>query len=83
MITFKTESGGVYEVLRDEGTLFVRKTSGDKTTARATPEWRECMNVDLPVVGHSWFINWGTENPDGTTQATVTSRVVEIGRQDA
>lgn len=83
MITFKTESGSVYEVLLEKGTMLVRKVSGPATTTRATAHWRECMNTDLPVVGRGWFINWGTLNPDGTTQATVTSVVTEVGRQDA
>jgi hypothetical protein len=83
MITFKTESGSRYEVLKAQGTLYVRKVSGPDTTQRATPDWRECLNSDLPVVGQRWFINWGTLNPNGSTQATVTSVVTEVGRQDA
>lgn len=83
MITFKTESGSMYEIQLEKGTMYVRKSSGPATTTRATAKWRECVNSDLPVRGQRWFINWGTKNPNGSWQATITSKVMEIGRQDA
>lgn len=83
MITFKTESGSTYNILLEKGTMYVQKAAGPTNTRRATQEWRECLNTDLPVKGQRWFINWGTQNPDGTTQATITSVVTEIRREDA
>lgn len=79
-MTFRTESGSVYEV-DDLGTR-VRRVEGlgDPTPRVGSDgEWRACESVYVKL-GRPAFILWAVVEVDGqrVERATETSRVVEV-----
>jgi hypothetical protein len=73
-MTFKTQSGSVYEV--DHAQSRVRRLSGthDPTNSQgADGEWRQYYSA-LVELGYSAYFQWNKDD----SKATITSPVVEI-----
>lgn len=79
MITFKTESGSVYEVKPTRGPKIRRVSGKNAPTERQTAGWRQYQALipAIPTVGQTVLIHW-KYNEDGSMNCTMTSRVTEV-----